>query len=65
MPVRYLKENKKEKMSQCGKSCTACPYIAEGKSAKKDKKNTWNIEKHMTCNTYNSLYFLQCKKRKV
>ena len=47
------------------KPCTACPYIAEGKSSKIDEKNTWNIEKHMSCNTYNSIYLLECNKRKL
>ena len=60
-PKPYSQRNKKG-MSKCGKSCTACPYIAEGKSVKIDKKNTWNIEKHISCNTYNSIYLLQCKK---
>ena len=49
-------------MKKCGKSCTACPYILEGKNIKIDKRTTWNIEKNVSCNSCNVIYLLECQR---
>ena len=49
-------------MSKCGKNCTACPYIMEGKKVKINHQETWRIEKKVNCETYNCIYMLECKK---
>jgi hypothetical protein len=48
-------------MNKCGKNCSACPYIKEGKSIKINSVN-WKINKQVNCNSYNSIYAIQCKK---
>ena len=47
-------------MSKCGHSCTACPYIKEGRHIKIDTKSTWIINKHHTCEDSNIVYLLEC-----
>ena len=50
-------------MTKCGKSCTACPFIREGKSLQINKKQ-WSIEKKYDCNTFNVVYAIMCKKER-
>ena len=49
-------------MSRCGKPCTACPYITQGSEVKIDNTSVWHIDRQMSCETFNSIYLLQCKK---
>ena len=49
-------------MSRCGKPCTACPYIIQGSEVKIDDTSVWHIDRQMSCETFNSIYLLQCKK---
>ena len=49
-------------MTNCGKSCTACPFIQYGKEVKVDHKTTWQIMKKIYCLTYNIVYLLECQK---
>ena len=49
-------------MKKCGKSCTACPYMLEGKYIKIDERTTWKIEKNVSCNSFNVIYLLECKR---
>ena len=51
-------------MQKCGKQCTACPYVAEGKRVKIDKRSTWQINRKINCNSYNIIYMLECNKDK-
>ena len=51
-------------MIKCGLSCTACPYILEGKCMKIDGKNTWKIERRLNCKSFNIIYLLECQKCK-
>ena len=60
-PNPYPKRDLKG-MKKCGLACTACPYIIEGKSVKIDRKNSWNIEKHVSCKSFNIIYLLECQK---
>ena len=55
-PKRYVKGMKK-----CGSSCTACPYIKEGKSFTINN-SWWNLNKQLDCNTYNLIYAIFCNK---
>ena len=32
-------------MSKCGKNCTACPYVKEGKAVKVNNQEIWNIQR--------------------
>ena len=57
-PKRFLKG-----MKRCGTSCTACPYIKEGKTLKINNKE-WNINRQLTCDSYNVVYAIICKKEK-
>ena len=49
-------------MKKCGKWCTACPYVKEGKSVKIDKNKTWSINKNVNCLTSNIVYLIECLK---
>ena len=49
-------------MAKCGKSCTACPYVMEGRNIKVKRGTTWKINKRFTCNSYNVVYMLECSK---
>lgn len=47
---------------KCGKECAACPYLIEGKNIKIDKRNTWRMNRRLTCSTFNSVYLIECEK---
>ena len=49
-------------MRKCGKECTACPYINEGKKVNIIDKETWELRKHFTCETSNVIYLIECTK---
>ena len=51
-------------MRQCGKMCTACPYIKGGKQIQMDKHTTWKINKNLNCETQNIIYLIECLKCK-
>lgn len=53
---RYLKG-----MTKCGKNCTACPYVREGKALQINDV-TWKINKKVDCNAYNLVYAVFCNK---
>ena len=61
-PPKPYPERIKKGMSRCGKSCTACPYIIQGSEVKIDDTSVWHIDRQMSCETFNSIYLLQCKK---
>ena len=42
--------------------CTACPYILEGKNTTIINTSTRQINRKLTCNSYNIIYILVCKK---
>ena len=58
-PKRILKG-----VVKCGKECTACPYIIEGRNVRIDKRSTWRINKKLNCLTFNSVYMIECDKDK-
>ena len=60
-PKQYPGRNNRG-MANCGKTCTACPYIQYRKEIKVDSKSTWKIMKKMSCLTYNIVYMLECQK---
>ena len=60
-PERYPRRDLKG-TKRCGKACTACPFIEEGKQVKINKEETWIINKHLTCESFNIIYMLECKK---
>ena len=61
-PPRVHKERMLKGMTKCGKACTACPFIQPTKSIKIDKKNKWNINRKVSCNSYNVIYMISCNK---
>ena len=50
-------------MAKCGKACTACPYIREGRTIKHNNL-TWKINKKLDCTSYNIVYLIECDKEK-
>ena len=60
-PNPYPKRDLKG-MKKCGQPCTACPYILEGKNVQIDGKDRWNIEKNVSCKSFNIIYLLKCQK---
>ena len=55
-PKRNLKG-----MTKCGKQCSACPYIKEGRSIKFNQ-STWKINRRFNCSNYNIVYLIECNK---
>ena len=51
-------------IKKCGKQCTACPYIQEGKFVKVNGQTQWKINKRVNCDTKNLVYMIECKKCK-
>ncbi len=57
-------------MVKCGKACTACPYIKEGKAIRINQKsqntqtsqNIWTINAKLNCESYNVVYMIECDK---
>ena len=49
-------------MKKCGKSCSSCPYILEGKSIKINQNKTWKLNKSLSCENNNIIYLIQCNK---
>ena len=60
-PRRHEKRQLKG-MVKCGKSCTACPYIKEGKTVRINENKEWTINKHVNCESYNIVYLIECDK---
>ena len=54
-------QRKVKGMKKCGKSCTGCPYIKEGKSLKINGVD-WKINQTLNCKSYNVVYAVVCKK---
>ena len=55
-------QRKMNGMKKCNTNeCTACPFIAEGKTVKIGNKK-WTINSKLNCNSYNVVYVLICKK---
>ena len=48
-------------MKKCGTSCTACPYVKEGKTININRK-LWNTNQKLNCKSFNIVYVLKCKK---
>ena len=63
-PTRKSERRKIEGMKRCGKMCTICPYIKEGKEVKVNEEKTWTINKSVTCETKNIVYLIECLKCK-
>ena len=61
-PPETRKKRLLKGMAKCGKSCTACPYVMEGRNIKVKRGTTWKINKILTCNSYNVVYMLECSK---
>ena len=51
-------------MFKCGKACTACPFIMEGKHVKIDNKSNWNFNKKFSCLNNNIIYLIYCEKER-
>ena len=45
---------------KCGRNCTACPFIKQGITT--NKTQTWNINKHLDCQSFNIIYLIECQK---
>ena len=48
-------------MKNCGKNCTACPYVREVKSLKIND-NEWKINQNLNCDVSNCIYLIECKQ---
>ena len=60
---RPLRENCA--MKRCGKQCTACPYIQEGKFVKINGETQWKINKRVNCETRNVIYMIECSECRI
>ena len=60
---QYQPKRNKQGMKKCGKSCSACPFIMEGKFIKKENKN-WEIHGKLNCETRNIVYLIECNKER-
>ena len=49
-------------MVKCGKSCPACPYIHSGREIKINQRETWKINRKVSCDTFNCVYLIHCEK---
>jgi hypothetical protein len=62
VPIKQYTTRKIKGMTKCGKACTACPFILEGKYMKIDKQTKWIYNKKFTCENFNIIYMIQCEK---
>ena len=58
---RHYPQRKQQGMKICGSSCTACPYIKQGKGIKINGID-WKFNKQVNCSSYNVVYVICCKK---
>ena len=64
-PPQLRPTRKNQGMKRCGKMCTICPYVKEGKEIKIDNKKTpWKINKNVNCESRNIVYMIECLKCK-
>ena len=61
-PPSVRPKRTKNGMSKCGKNCSLCPYIKEGKSISVNRKSTWQIMNNVNCQTSNLIYLIECNK---
>ena len=61
-PPKPYPERTKKGMTNCGKQCTACPFIKYGKDIKKGENKNWIITMNMTYESYNIVCMLECQK---
>ena len=59
--TQQRQQRKVKGMKKCGKSCTGCQYIKEGKSLKINGVD-WKINQTLNCKSYNVVYAVICKK---
>ena len=60
-PPRPHRQRQLKGMKKCGKMCTACPFVQEGKVVKINTKE-WKINTRLDCNSYNIIYLITCQK---
>ena len=51
----------KRGMKKCGKQCTSCPFIKEGKFVRLNKSK-WIINTEAKFENKNIVYFIECNK---
>ena len=51
-------------MAPCNKPFPACPYVERGKEVKIDEESIWTINRKVSCDTFNCIYMIQCKKNR-
>ena len=49
-------------MKNCGRQCSACPYIKETSCINIINSTMWQINKHVNCGSYNIIYIIECNK---
>ena len=59
-PQRHPRRNLNG-MKKCGQNCSMCPYVKEGKSIKLNNTE-WQIRRSVNCNSFNTIYMIQCSK---
>ena len=62
-PLKIHEKRKMRGMTKCGKQCSACPYIKEGKTIE-HKQTTWQINKSLNCESRNIVYMIECQKER-
>ena len=60
IPKPYPSRNKFG-MKKCGKQCTICPFVTEGKETKV-KETKWETRQNVDCNSFNAVYLIKCNK---
>ena len=61
-PQRQHQQRTLRGMSRCGSNCTACPYIKTGNKVKVTENRYWNINRHVSCQSFNVVYLIECNK---
>ena len=61
-PPRAHSQRKKRGMLKCGVNCTAWPYIKPGSKIRISPNTYWNINKEVTCQSFNVIYLIECDK---
>jgi hypothetical protein len=61
-PPRSYPQRQMRGMSKSCMACTACPYIKHRSKVKIKEHLDWNINKNVSCNSFNVIYMLECDK---
>ena len=63
-PPALRSKRKNPGMKNCGKMCTACPFVKQGRHINNKQNPIWKINKNVNCETSNIIYLIECTKCK-